>query len=201
MGWERGPSFGGKGAREGLGLGWLETNLASRWEGVRLPRASGKSPDFPRSSPHFPGSFRKFFGNFTGSSLTVELYSNPEVPRKFPRLPRKFPRLPRKFPGLPRRSAPFSGKLDTLFWLTKTWKRASLTVKEGLAAHNLVEEELQLLLRLCFWNVRLQRTWLQANHENNGSHRVLGLLDFLGRLNSKESPWLIRCLLSLLQGS
>ena len=25
--------------------------MASRWEGVRLPRASGKSPDFPGSSP------------------------------------------------------------------------------------------------------------------------------------------------------
>ena len=35
----------------------LETNLASRWEGVRLPRASGKSPDFPGGSPNFAGSF------------------------------------------------------------------------------------------------------------------------------------------------
>ena len=35
----------------------LETNLASRWEGVRLPPASGKSPDFPGSSPNLPGSF------------------------------------------------------------------------------------------------------------------------------------------------
>ena len=69
---------------------YLETNLASRWKGVRLPRASGKSPDFPGSSPNFPGS-----------SLTVELNSNPEVPRKFPRLPRKFPKLPRKFPDFP----------------------------------------------------------------------------------------------------
>ena len=31
--------------------------MSSRWEGVRLPRASGKSPDFPGSSPNFPGSF------------------------------------------------------------------------------------------------------------------------------------------------
>ena len=71
----------------------LETNLASRWEGVRLPRASGKSPDFPGSSPNFPGSFsatspevlslwnltaiQRFPGsspNFPGSSLT-----SPEV--------------------------------------------------------------------------------------------------------------------------
>ena len=73
----------------------LETDLASRWKGVRLPRASGKSPDFPRKFPELP---RKFFGDFPGSSLTVELNSNPEVPRKFPGLPRKFPRLPRKFP-------------------------------------------------------------------------------------------------------
>ena len=35
----------------------LETNLASRWEGVRFPRASGKSPDLPGSFPNFPGSF------------------------------------------------------------------------------------------------------------------------------------------------
>ena len=85
---------------KGLKL-WLKmclTNLASRWEGVRLPRASGKSPDFPGNSPNFP---RKFFGDFPGSSLTVELNSNPEVPRKFPRLPRKFPKLPRKFPDFP----------------------------------------------------------------------------------------------------
>ena len=37
-------------------------------------------------------------GDFPGSSLTVELNSNPEVPRKFPGLPQKFPKLPRKFP-------------------------------------------------------------------------------------------------------
>ena len=72
--------------------------MASRWEGVRLPRASGKSPDFPGSSPNFP---RSFFGDFPGSSLTVELNSNPEVPRKFPKPPRKFPKLPRKFPDFP----------------------------------------------------------------------------------------------------
>ena len=32
------------------GDAYLETNLASRWEGVWLPQASGKSPNFPRSS-------------------------------------------------------------------------------------------------------------------------------------------------------
>ena len=59
-------------------------------------------------SPKLP---RKFFGDFPGSSFTVELYINPGVPRKFPRLPRKFPRLPRRFPRLPRRSAISLGSL------------------------------------------------------------------------------------------
>ena len=60
----------------------------------------------PQTSPEVPPTCPEvFFGDFPGSSLTVELYSNPGVPRKFPKLPRKFPGLPRKFPGLPRRSA------------------------------------------------------------------------------------------------
>ena len=69
-------------------------------------RESG-SPELlesPRTSP-------EVFGDFPWSSLTVELNSNPEVPRKFPRLPRKFPGLPRKFPELPRRSAVSLGSL------------------------------------------------------------------------------------------
>ena len=60
----------------------------SFWEVPRLPR---KFPELPQ----------KFFGDFPGGSLTVELSSNPGVPRKFPRLPRKFPKLPRKFPDFP----------------------------------------------------------------------------------------------------
>ena len=52
----------------------MRTNLASRWKGVRLPGASGKSA--PQSSPNFPS-------DFPGSSLTAELNSNPEVPQKF----------------------------------------------------------------------------------------------------------------------
>ena len=65
----------------------LETNLASRWEGVRLPWASGKSPDFP-------GSF----------SATVELNSNPGLPWKFPRLPWSSPDFPGSSPDFPRTS-------------------------------------------------------------------------------------------------
>ena len=85
--------------------------MASRWEGVRLPRASGKPPDFPGSSPNFPGSFsatspevlslwyftaiQRFPGNF------------PDFPGSSPDLPG----LPRKFPALPRRSALSLGSL------------------------------------------------------------------------------------------
>ena len=79
----------------------------SRWERVRLELLQS-----PRTSPEVPRTSQKLFGDFPGSSLTVELNSNPEVPRKFPR-------LSRKFPGLPRRSASLSGKPDTLSRLTK----------------------------------------------------------------------------------
>ena len=72
------------------------TKKSNGWEGARLPRASGKFRDLPGSPPDFPV-------DFPGSSLTVELNSNPDVPQKFHRLPRKFPGLPRKFPGLPRK--------------------------------------------------------------------------------------------------
>ena len=76
---------------------FLETNLASRWEGVRLPRASGKSLDFPGSSPNFPGSFS------ATSPEVLSLWNLTAIQgsRKFPRLPRKFPGLPRKFPDFP----------------------------------------------------------------------------------------------------
>ena len=63
------------------------------------------NPGLPRKFPELP---QKFFGDFPGSSLTVERNSNPEVPRKFPKFSRKFSRLSRRFPGLPWRSAPFS---------------------------------------------------------------------------------------------
>ena len=111
----------------------LETSLVSRWEGVRLPRASGNSLNFP---PNFPW---KFFGDFSGSSLTVELNSNPEVPLKFPRLPQKFPGRPRKFPGgqpLPLGSlipSPDSLKLSKFLWGLKSaglyWQPEQLTLE------------------------------------------------------------------------
>ena len=66
--------------------------------GSQAPPSFWKVPGLPRKFPKLP---RKFFGDFPGSSLTVESNSNPEVPRRFPKLPRKFPKLPRKFPDFP----------------------------------------------------------------------------------------------------
>ena len=67
-------------------------------------RESG-SPELlgsPQTSLEVPRTSPEVFGDFPGSSLTVELNSNPEVPRKFPKLPQKFPKLPRKFRDFPR---------------------------------------------------------------------------------------------------
>ena len=66
-------------------------------------RESG-SPELlgsPRTSPEVPRTSPEVFGDFPGSSLTVELNCNPELPRKFPKLPRKLPGLPRKFRDSP----------------------------------------------------------------------------------------------------
>ena len=51
--------------------------------------------------PGLPRKFRALFGDLPGSSLTVKLNSNAEVPRKFTKLPGKFPKLPRKFRDFP----------------------------------------------------------------------------------------------------
>ena len=66
--------------------------------GSQAPPSFWEVPGLFRMFPELP---RKFFSDFPGSSLTVELNSNPEVPWKFRKLPRKFPRLPRKFPDFP----------------------------------------------------------------------------------------------------
>ena len=68
----------------------------------------------PRTSPEVSQTSPETSWRLTRSSVTVELNSNPGVPRKLPRLRQKFPGFPRKFPGLPRRTAPCSGKPDTL---------------------------------------------------------------------------------------
>ena len=67
-------------------------NLASRWEGVRLPRASGKSPDFPRSSPDFPGS------SPATSTEVLSLWNLTEIQR-----------FPGGFPDFPGSSLDFPG--------------------------------------------------------------------------------------------
>ena len=77
----------------------------STWRQIwRVAGGESGSPELlgsPRTSPEVPRTSPEVFGDFPGSSLTVELNSNPEVPRKFPKLPRKFPNLPRKFRDFP----------------------------------------------------------------------------------------------------
>ena len=85
---------------------------------------------------------QKFFGDFPGSSLAVELNSNPGDPQKFPRLPRKFPGLPRKFPGLPRRSALSLGSLTP----SPDSQKLSLTHQGGHAITRIQEAVFEGLL-------------------------------------------------------
>ena len=84
-----------------------ETNLGDKFgESLGGSQATPSFWDVPGLPRKFSKLPRKFFGDFPGSSLTVELHSNPGVPGSFPpRLSREFPGLPWKFPGLPRRSA------------------------------------------------------------------------------------------------
>ena len=73
--------------------------MASRWEGVRLPRASGKSPDFPRSSPNFPGSF------LVTSPEVLSLWNSTAIQR----FPGSFPDFPGSSPNFPRGPPDFPG--------------------------------------------------------------------------------------------
>ena len=62
---------------------FLETNLASRWEGVGLPElleSPGLPPEVPRTSPEVPR-------RLPGRSLTN--LTAIQIPRKLPRLPRR----------------------------------------------------------------------------------------------------------------
>ena len=70
----------------------LGTTLASRWEGVRLPRASGKFPDFPGTFPNFPRCF---------SATSPEVLSlwNLTALQRFPGSFPNFPGSPPNFPG------------------------------------------------------------------------------------------------------
>ena len=93
-------------SKKSVGFFWRQI-----WRVTGRESGSPELLESPRTSPEVPRTSPEVFGDFPGSSLTVELNSNPEVPRKFPRLPRKFPALPRKFPRLPRRSAISLGSL------------------------------------------------------------------------------------------
>ena len=53
------------------------------------------SPGLPRKFPELP---RKFFGDFSGSSLTVELRGSPEVSQTSPEVPQTFPEVPQTSP-------------------------------------------------------------------------------------------------------
>ena len=84
----------------------LEINFASRCNGVRLPRASGKSPDFPGSSPAASAEL------LPPRNLTAIQRFRGSLP-DFPRLPQKFPRLLQRFPAnfsdFPASSPDFAG--------------------------------------------------------------------------------------------
>ena len=79
-----------------MGAGYLGSNPQIPTGGRQAPPSFWKVPGLPWKFSSLP---RKFPSDFPKSSLTVELNSNPEVPRRFPRLPRKFAGLPWKFPG------------------------------------------------------------------------------------------------------
>ena len=76
----------------------LETNLASRWDGVRLPRASGKSPDFPGSSPNFPGSFSATSLEDLSLWNLTAIQGSPEVSQTSPEVPQASPEVSRTSP-------------------------------------------------------------------------------------------------------
>ena len=76
----------------------LEKKLASRWEGVRLPRASGKFPGFPGSSPDFPGSFSATSPEVLSLWNSTVTRGSPEVCQTSPEVPRTSPEVPRTSP-------------------------------------------------------------------------------------------------------
>ena len=82
-----------------------ERNLASRCEGVRLLRASGKFPDFPGSSPNFSGSFS------ATSPEVLSLWNLTAIQG----LPGSFPDFPGSSPNFPGGSRT-SPEVSTFFW-------------------------------------------------------------------------------------
>ena len=136
-----GPS-GGHPRREGTNLGVF----VPIWLVLRRREAANLGVFDLSFRPYFAlpkrGCANSVFGDFPGSSLTVELNSNPEVPRKFPNFPgsSKLPWKFRDFPGGRPLSlgsltpSPDSQKLSlnnnlgydgtvsrVLFWMRQTW--------------------------------------------------------------------------------
>ena len=78
-----------------------------------MESGSPKLLESPRLRLKFPQLPRKFPNDFYGSSLTVELNSNPEVPGSFPDFPKSSPDFPRSCPDFPGSKPLFSGKPET----------------------------------------------------------------------------------------
>ena len=91
----------------------LEDNFGVSLGGCQTSQTFWKLPGLPRISPHFPGS---------SPATSPELLSlgSLRAIRRFPGSFPDFPRLPGSSPNHPG-SAPVSGKLDTLWWLTKSY--------------------------------------------------------------------------------
>ena len=82
--------------------------MASHWEGVRFPRASRKSPDFPGTSPNFPGSFS------ATSPEVLSLWNLTTIqrfPGSFPDFPGSSPNFPGGFQDFPGGQPLFLGSL------------------------------------------------------------------------------------------
>ena len=79
-------------------VGEFGDKLGESLGGSQAPPSFWKVPGLPWKFPQLP---QKFFGDFPGSSLTVELNSNPGVPGSFPDFPGSFPNFPGGFPDFP----------------------------------------------------------------------------------------------------
>ena len=70
-----------------------------------------------KHSKIYPEGLKTEFSDIFWTFWPKQSRRSPEVSRTSPEVPQTSPEVP----GLPRRSAPFSGKPDTLSWLTKTF--------------------------------------------------------------------------------
>ena len=129
----------------------LETNLASRWEGVRLPPASGKSPDFPGSFPNFPGSFS------ATSPDVLSLWNETAIQR----FPGTFPNFPGSSPNFPG-SSRTSPEVSPFLW--EAW-HPLLTLKNFLWV-NSRKPFRSSMWDECWTNER------QSRDSNRGAHRA-----------------------------